>query len=95
VLKLYALRERPEDNCLIKHFPLQTSASIMAFFYAMFLFPEVFQRVYEEIAAVTEGTRMPRMEDRPRLPFTEATWKEAWRWNPFFPFGTKTNHRIL
>jgi len=37
--------------------------------------------------AVTEGTRMPRIEDRPHLPFTEATWKEAWRWNTFLPVG--------
>jgi cytochrome P450 len=62
----------------------------MAFFHAMFLFPKVAQKVYEEIVTVTEGTRMPRIEDRTRLPFTEATWKEAWRWNPFFPFGTET-----
>jgi hypothetical protein len=59
----------------------------------MFLFPEVSHKVYEEIAAVTEGTRMPRIEDRPHLPFTEATWKEAWRWNPFLPLGTENNNR--
>jgi len=67
----------------------------MAFFHALFLFPEVSQKVYEEIAAVTEGTRMPRVEDRPHLPFTEATWKEAWRWNPFFPVGTEDSNRIF
>jgi hypothetical protein len=67
----------------------------MAFFHALFLFPEVSQKIYEEIAAVTEGTRMPRIEDRPHLPFTEATWKEAWRWNPFFPVGTENNNLVF
>jgi cytochrome P450 len=57
----------------------------MAFLHALFLFPEVSKKVYEEVVTVTEGARMPRIEDRSQLPFTEAVWKEVWRWNTFSP----------
>ena len=66
---------------------LQTSASIMAFIHALYLFPEVSKKVYEEILAVTEGTRMPIIADRLKIPYTEAVWKEAFRWEAFLPMG--------
>ena len=53
----------------------------------MFLFPEIADKVYREIESVTHGQRLPQIADRPHLPFTEAVWKEAWRWSPFFPVG--------
>ena len=53
----------------------------------MVLFPEISQKVYEEIISVTEGTRLPRTTDRPHLPFTEAVWNETIRWNTFVPLG--------
>lgn len=59
----------------------------MAFLHTMFLFPKVAETVYEEIERVTNGERMPTVTDRPNFPFTEAAWKEAWRWRPFFPLG--------
>jgi cytochrome P450 len=51
----------------------------------MLLFPEVSQKIHEEIISVTDGTRLPRISDRASLPFTEAAWKESLRWNPFLP----------
>jgi hypothetical protein len=63
----------------------QTTASVLAYFHAMYLFPEVAQKVYEEIMAVTGGNRMPTIADRPSLPYTEAVWKECFRWNTFVP----------
>ncbi|KIM28315.1 hypothetical protein M408DRAFT_23718 [Serendipita vermifera MAFF 305830] len=62
-----------------------TSTALSAFCHALYLFPEVAQKVYAEITAVTEGMRLPTTNDRARLPYTEATWKEAFRWNTFMP----------
>jgi cytochrome P450 len=53
----------------------------------MFLFPDASKRVFQEIQSVTFGARLPRVTDRPRLPYTEAAWKEAIRWRPFIPVG--------
>ncbi|KIM28311.1 hypothetical protein M408DRAFT_329417 [Serendipita vermifera MAFF 305830] len=64
-----------------------TASSIMAFINALLLFPNVSKKVYEEIIRVTDGTRLPRISDRSNLPYTEAVWKEAFRWNSFFPVG--------
>jgi hypothetical protein len=63
----------------------------MAFLHAMFLFPHIADKVHKEIEEVTNGQCMPQVTDRPNLPFTEAVWKEAWRWHPFFPLG-RFNH---
>jgi hypothetical protein len=60
----------------------------------MYLFPEIAQKVYEEIVAVTGGSRMPTIADRPALRYTEAVWKESFRWNAFIPLVRKArfNH---
>ncbi|KIM28405.1 hypothetical protein M408DRAFT_23786 [Serendipita vermifera MAFF 305830] len=62
-----------------------TATAITAFCHALFLFPEVAQKIYAEIVAATEGMRLPQITDRARLPYTEAAWKETFRWNPFLP----------
>ncbi|KAG8805665.1 hypothetical protein FRC17_005399, partial [Serendipita sp. 399] len=49
-----------------------TSGAINAFIYDMFLFPDVAQRVYEEIRSVTQGQRLLEISDRRSLPYTEA-----------------------
>jgi len=64
-----------------------TSTAAISFCHALFLFPEVAQKVYEEIEAVTEGTRLPKVKDRGKMPYTEAVWKESFRWHPFLVFG--------
>lgn len=66
---------------------MQTTAAIIAFLHAIFLFPEIAEKVYKEIEGVTNGQRSLQVTDRPNLPFTEAVWKEAWRWNTFIPIG--------
>jgi Cytochrome P450 len=53
----------------------------------MFLFPHIAEKVHEEIEEVTSGQRLPQVADRPNLRFTEAVWKEAWRWQPFSTLG--------
>ncbi|KIM28323.1 hypothetical protein M408DRAFT_329427 [Serendipita vermifera MAFF 305830] len=64
-----------------------TSAAVMAFINALLLFPEISKKVYEEIIRATDGTRLPCNSDRANLPYTEAVWKEAFRWNTFIPVG--------
>lgn len=31
--------------------------------------------------------RLPELKDRPRLLYTDAVWKESFRWNTWFPVG--------
>ncbi|KIM19981.1 hypothetical protein M408DRAFT_30764 [Serendipita vermifera MAFF 305830] len=64
-----------------------TTAAVMAFINALMLFPEVSKKAYEEVVRVTDGIRLPRVSDRPNLPYIEAVWKEAFRWKSFFPMG--------
>lgn len=45
---------------------------IVSFIHTLFLYPEVAQRVYEEIQIVTHGQRLPTVSDRSSLPYTEA-----------------------
>ncbi|PVF93577.1 cytochrome P450 [Serendipita vermifera] len=64
-----------------------TTGGVIQFLLSLFLFPTVAERVFEEIQSVTQGYRLPKISDRPKLPYTEAVWKEAIRWRPFFPLG--------
>lgn len=63
------------------------TAGAIQFLHSLFIFPEVAEKVFEEIKSVTQGHRLPKISDRPNLPFTEAVWKEATRWSPFVPLG--------
>jgi hypothetical protein len=53
----------------------------------MLLFPNVALKLQEEITNVIGSDRLPTAGDRPNLPYAEAVWKEAMRWNPAGPFG--------
>ncbi|PVF97212.1 cytochrome P450 [Serendipita vermifera] len=64
-----------------------TTGGIIQFLHALFLFPEVSKRVYEEIQSVTHGQRLPQIRDRNKLPYTDAVFKEAIRWRPFMSLG--------
>lgn len=65
-----------------------TTAAIVAFLHALYLFPTVATKVYDEIKAVTlDGQRLLTVPDRQHLPYTEAVWKESMRWNPFILMG--------
>jgi len=57
----------------------------------MYLFPEIARRVYEEIVSVTGGDRLPTIADRPALTYTEAVWKESFRWNTFTPLVSRSD----
>lgn len=53
----------------------------------MVLFPEVASKVKKEIEDVLGRDSLPKVTDRPNLPYTEAVWKESLRWGPVGPLG--------
>lgn len=54
----------------------------------MQLYPEVQRKAQEELDRVVGTDRLPRLADRPNLPYIEAIIKEVLRWNPVSPLGT-------
>jgi hypothetical protein len=66
---------------------MKTSGAITGFLLVLWLYPDVSRRVYEEIQSVTHGIRLPKIADRPSLPYTEAVFKESLRIRPFLPIG--------
>jgi cytochrome P450 len=65
----------------------QTASSLMSFFVAALLRPEIQTIAQEELDAVTRRERLPTIEDRSRLPFVDAVCKEVTRWRPVVPLG--------
>ena len=53
----------------------------------MALYPEVQKKAQMEIDRIVGTQRLPRIEDRPSLPYVNAVIKEAMRWNPVVPMG--------
>ncbi|KAF8492571.1 cytochrome P450, partial [Russula emetica] len=64
-----------------------TPSSLMPFFVAALLRPEIQMMAQRELDAVTMRERLPTFEDRPRLPFVDAICKEVNRWRPAVPLG--------
>jgi len=62
-----------------------TSSSIMTFLVAMLLYPDVLKRAQNELDFVIGRDRLPTFEDRLRLPFIDAVYKEVSRWRPVTP----------
>jgi cytochrome P450 len=67
--------------------PFQTVASVVAFFLAMLLYPEVQKKGQLEVDSVTGGKRLPDFADSPQLPYVNAIVLEALRWLPVAPMG--------
>ncbi|KAK0240536.1 cytochrome P450 [Armillaria nabsnona] len=64
-----------------------TVASVYAFFKAMLLYPEVQAKAQAEIDAVIGDDRLPRFDDRERLPYINALVLEVTRWHNVGPTG--------
>jgi len=64
-----------------------TVSTIMSFFVAVLLHPDIQTKAQEELDAVTGKERLPTFEDRPQLPFVDAVCKELQRWRPSVPLG--------
>ncbi|PVF91786.1 cytochrome P450, partial [Serendipita vermifera] len=64
-----------------------TTGAIVCFLHTLYIYPDIAQRVYQEICSITQGQRLPKISDRVNLPFTEAVFKEAVRMYPFMTLG--------
>ena len=53
----------------------------------MVMYPEVQRRAHAELLAVVGPDRLPTLEDRERLPFTESILRETLRLYPVTPLG--------
>ncbi|KAN0084468.1 Cytochrome P450 [Tylopilus felleus] len=64
-----------------------SNAVLMAFFLMMVVHPEVQEKIQAEIDAVVGKARdrLPTIEDRPSLPFLDATFREMIRYSPTVP----------
>ncbi|KAJ7581367.1 cytochrome P450 [Mycena floridula] len=62
-------------------------STIMMFFLAMILHPDVQKKAQQEIDRVIGGDRLPTIQDKPYLPYVQALIAEVHRWNPIFPLG--------
>ncbi|KAK7688868.1 hypothetical protein QCA50_007557 [Cerrena zonata] len=75
---------------------VDTSAPTMHFFfYLMLMYPEIQKQAQEELRKIVGPDRLPTLEDRERLPFTESIMKETLRLHPATPLAlphyTKTD----
>ncbi|KAI0330737.1 cytochrome P450 [Cubamyces sp. BRFM 1775] len=64
-----------------------TVGTLLGFFCAMLLHPEVQKRAQEELDIVVGPDRLPQFTDRASLPYVNAVVKEALRWHNITPFG--------
>ncbi|OCH83785.1 cytochrome P450 [Obba rivulosa] len=61
--------------------------TILTCMMAMALNPDKQRLAQEEINRVIGGDRLPRLDDRPNLPYIAAVIKETMRWQPALPLG--------
>ena len=66
---------------------MQSATTLLAFFLAMAIHPEVQLRAQAELDSVIDTDRLPSFADRPRLPYIAAVQKEILRWAPVAPLG--------
>ncbi|KFY34347.1 hypothetical protein V494_06846 [Pseudogymnoascus sp. VKM F-4513 (FW-928)] len=64
-----------------------TVSSLMTFFLAMSVFPDVQKKAKEELDRVIGSQRLPVSADRDSLPYIMAVMKETHRWHPGAPMG--------
>jgi len=63
------------------------AATLSFFILAMVLYPEVQQKLYNEVYAVVGVDRLPRFTDVKDLPYLNAVIKETLRWRPMGPLA--------
>jgi cytochrome P450 len=62
-------------------------ATIMSFFLAMLVYPDVQSRAQAEVDRVVGTNRLPELGDRKELPYVEGVVNECLRWLPVAPLG--------
>ncbi|PBK60896.1 cytochrome P450 [Armillaria solidipes] len=76
-----------EEEIDIKWLAATLYGAISAFFKAMLLFPDVQAKAQGEIDLVIGNDRLPRSDDRERLPYINALVLEVSRWHTVAPLG--------
>ncbi|KAJ7644019.1 cytochrome P450 [Roridomyces roridus] len=64
-----------------------TSSTLNSFFLAMAMNPGVQRKAQAEIDAAIGFDRLPTFEDRSRMPYVEAIYRELMRWSSALPLG--------
>jgi cytochrome P450 len=64
-----------------------TMSSLLAFFLAMLVYPEVQTNAQAEIDRVVGKDRLPEFDDQENLPYVQAVVSECLRWLPVTPTG--------
>jgi len=64
-----------------------TVHTLLTFFLAMVLHPDVVRKAHEELDRVVGQDRLPTFSDRPSLPYICAIVNETLRWHPLLPLG--------
>ncbi|QRW16686.1 cytochrome P450 family protein [Rhizoctonia solani] len=62
-----------------------TVNTLIMFFMAMVLYPDVQKRAQAEIDSMLGHSRLPKVEDRPRLKYVDRVVQETLRWGPVTP----------
>jgi len=66
---------------------MQTISATSNFFYFMAKYPEVQKKAQAEIDGVLEMKRLPEYDDRQKLPYIDALFREIMRMAPPLPFA--------
>jgi cytochrome P450 len=64
-----------------------TVSSVISFFLAMLVYPDVQRKAQAEIDQVLGKDRLPEIDDAPHLPYVQAVVNECLRWLPVTPIG--------
>lgn len=64
-----------------------TESTLLIFFFAMLLYPNVQKKAQKELDDVLGGGKWPSFDDRKNLPYIEALCKEILRWHPTVPIS--------
>ncbi|KAF8510933.1 cytochrome P450 [Hysterangium stoloniferum] len=95
VSKLLELGMEDEDAIKGKHMQgvrenvnlLQIIHTLQAFILAMTIYPEIQTRAQSELDSVVGSERLPRLSDRPNLPYIDCMVSELLRWSRAVPLG--------
>ncbi|XP_075808310.1 cytochrome P450 2B1-like [Microtus pennsylvanicus] len=72
----------------------ETSSTILCYgFLLMLKYPHVAEKVQKEIDQVIGSHRLPTLEDRTKMPYTEAVIQETQRFSDLVPIGLP--HRVI
>jgi cytochrome P450 len=62
-------------------------SSVISFFLAMLIYPDVQRKAQAEIDRVIGEDRLPEIDDEPHLPYVQGVVNECLRWLPVTPLG--------